>query len=563
MDLQGDEIRKDEKRESREAEPEQELNKRTMAKQHSRTRNTIYNFTTSIGGQLVTTAMQFVVRTVFINTLGKSYLGIGGLFSNILSMLSLTEFGVGTAILFKLYDPIARHDHHRVAVLMKFYKTVYRGIGLVIALLGAAVIPLLPYLIKDFGKLQGLGLNAGLIFGIYLLKTVSSYLFFAYKSAIIKADQKQYLINLVSYLFTIGGAVAQILCLVLYPKFEIYVMISVLEVIVQNVVVAIMANRMYPFINEQTEDQLEKKEILEIFKDCGALFLYKLNTVVLKATDNIVISSFIGLEMVGMYSNYHVLYTTIHTMFSRIFNAVGHSLGNLHTTHDLKHEYEVFEIVNLVTAILGGTAFVGLFCVSDELVTQWVGKEWVIAPPFSLLIGLEVYTLASRVALARYRTTMGLFQQAKWRPVAGMLINLIVSVLLVNVWGICGVLVGTLAAEWLVFMWFDPLIIHKYGFQNYKNVSSYYRRLVLYTVTSLAVGGVDWLICRHFFTGHGWFSVIVHMIICGVTTPAALIGIMYKRQEGQYMIKMVRRSWKKTLKRLRGKSRGGQEGRRE
>ena len=520
-----------------------------MVKNNSRTQNAILNFTTSIGGQLLAIVMQFIVRTVFIHTLGKSYLGINGLFSNILSMLSLTEFGVGSAILFKLYEPLAKGNTQRIALLMKFYKNVYRLIGAVIAVIGLCLIPLLPYLINDYHKLSSLNLNVVFLFCLYLVKTISSYVFFAYKSAIIKADQKEYVINLISYLFTIGGAILQIVFLIIYPKFELYVVISILQVLLQNVAVAITANKQYPYIKQKTNETISKNEIIDITKDCRALFLYKLNGVVLKATDNVVLSAFIGLDMVAMYSNYYVFYTTINTFFSKVFGSVSHSIGNLHTTNDSQHEYEVFEVANLLTAILGGTAFVGIFVIADEFVLSWIGNEWILPQPFSFLMGLEIYTLATRVALSKYRTAMGLFQQAKWRPLAGMIINLVVSIALVKSWGICGVLVGTLVADWTTFMWFDPLIIHKYGFNNYKPVREYYKRLVLYTCVVLIIGIIDYYICKHIFVGYGWLSVIVHSLICGLTVPSALIGLTARKKEGIYVVKLI----KKTLEKIRKK----------
>ncbi len=479
--------------------------------------------------------MQFVVRTVFINTLGKSYLGIGGLFSNILSMLSLTELGVGSAILFKLYQPIADGNTRRIATLMRFYKNVYRIIGAAVAVLGLCLIPFLPHLIKDYDKLIALNLNAAFIFVLYLAKSISSYVFFAYKSAIIKANQKEYLINLISYIFTFSASVIQIVLLLVYPKFELYVTVMILQILLQNVFVARMANKLYPYINNKNAERIEKKEIKEVLKDCSALFLYRINGVVAKATDNIVISTFIGIEMVGMYSNYYVFYTTIHTLFSKIFGAVSHSLGNLHTTHDFEHEYSVFECVMLISAILGGTAFVGISVVADEFVLRWIGSDWLIPQPFAILMGLELYTLAIRTALGKYRTTMGLFQQAKFRPIAGMLINLILSVALVRSWGICGVLVGTVAMDWLTYMWYDPIVIHQHGFGHKEYVFRYYKKFLLYFFTSVAVGAADMFICSNFFTGHGWLSVIIHAIICGITVPGVLLLITFKTNEGKYV----------------------------
>ena len=513
----------------------------------SRTTNSLYNFSTSIFGQFITILMQFIVRTVFIHTLGKSYLGINGLFSNLFSLLSLTEFGVGNAILFKLYKPIATEDHRRAASLMQFYKKAYRFIGAAITVIALCLIPFLPHLIKDYDRLVTLNINATVIFLLYLVKTVSSYLFFAYKSAIIRANQKEYIINLLSYLFTIASGLLQIILLVIYPNLELYILISVLQVLMQNIVVAVLANKLYPYINDSTGQKIDREEVREIGKDCSALFLYKLNGVVLKATDNMVLSVFLGLEMVGLYSNYYVFYTTINSLFNRIFGSVSHSLGNLHTTHDVKHEYLVFERVLLITAILGGTAFAGIFVVSDEFVLNWAGKDWQIPQPFSFLMGFELYTLCYRVILSKYRTTMGLFQQAKWRPLAGMIINLVVSVALVRSWGICGVLVGTIVADWTTFMWYDPLIIHKYGFRKYRSTKCFYKTLAIYTIVVTTVSALDYLICSSVLVDYGWLSVIVHVIICALSIPSILLLIKHKSQEGQYLIGYIKRMTKKLL----------------
>lgn len=522
-------------------------------KTNSRTTNSIFNFASSVGGELIAIVMQFVVRTVFIATLGKSYLGINGLFSNILSMLSLAEFGVGSAIIFKLYDPIYRGDKHRITILMRFYKNVYRLIGVFVAIVGVSLIPFLPLLIKEYDKLIQLNINAPLIFCLYLSKSVSSYLFFAYKGAIIKANQKEYIINIVSYFFTVGAAIVQVITLLLFPNFELYVLITVLQIILQNLACAVIANRMYPYIKDKTEDKLGKDEVKEVFNDCTALFLYKLNGVVLKATDNIVLSVFLGLNAVGLYSNYYIFYTTINALFNKIFNSVSHSLGNLHASQEKDREYEVFKATVLVTALLGGTAGVGIFVVSNEFINIWIGNDWVIKQPFSLLMGIETFTLAVRICISKFRTTMGLFQQAKYRPVFGMLINLIVSALLVQNWGISGVLVGTIVSDWLTTMWFDPIIIHKYGYKSRYPVKNYFFTIIKYFLISFTVGGVDYLICTHFMTGYFWFSVIIHAAIVVLTVPVVLLGITFNNSEGRYVRKLGMGYVKKITRKFRRK----------
>lgn len=507
----------------------------------SRTKNSLLNFASSIGAQMLMMLMQFVVRTVFIKTLGENYLGLSGLFSNILNLLSLAELGVGNAIIYRLYEPVARDDRRRITILIHFYRKVYLLIGLVIAVIGAALIPALPLLIKNYERLQELHINAVLVYGIFLFQSVSTYWFLAYKQIIIGVKQKQYYATVIGYGFTIGSSILQILLLLLYPNFILYVFIAVFSGILQNLIIARFADKKYPYINDDVPEKLGSDEVRSVFKDCGALMIYKINNVVVKSTDNIVISSFLGLGQVALYSNYYIFYTTITSLYKKVVVAVGHSLGDLHATHDLDHEYEVFRIMMFVSAILGGTSFVGISTVADEFVLKWLGEKWVLAQPVSILIGLELYTAVFKVFLSKYRTTMGLFQQAKFRPVAGMLINLVISVLLVKPLGVTGVLIGTVAADWLTFMWYDPLIIHRKGFENRFPVFRYYGRFLLNFAVSSAVCALDMLICRHFFVGHGWFSVIVHAIICSVTTPIALLLISLNTPESAYCFQMAKK----------------------
>jgi len=507
-------------------------------KKNSRTVNTLYNFIINIGGQFITILMQFIVRTIFIQTLGKSYLGINGLFSNILSMLSLAELGVGNAILFKLYEPLSKNDTKRINILMKFYKKVYILIGITVTIIGLILIPFLHLLVNDYNKLESLGINAIFIYILYLLQSVSSYLFWAYKSAIVKADQKEYIINLVTYGFTILSSVAQIIVLKVLNNFEIYIMVLIISVILQNYINAIIANKMYPFINEKEDKSIEKKEVIDIIKDCSAIFLYRLNNVVLKATDNIIISFFLGLEMVGMYSNYYILYTTINTVFSKVFDSVTHSLGNLHTTHDYTHEHLILKTINFIAVILGATGGIGIFCVANEFINVWIGDSWIIMQPFALLMGIEIYSLAIRVFLSKYRSAMGLFQQAKYRPLFGMVINLIVSILLVKNLGICGVLIGTIIADWTTIMWYDPYIIYKHGLNGKFSIKKYYIMNCIYIIFTCIIGIIDYIICSNIFLNRGWLSVIIHSAICGISVPLILFVVFRNTDEGKQILKL-------------------------
>lgn len=509
-------------------------------KKESRTKNSLMNIVTGISSQILATILKFVTRTVFIHTLGKSYLGINGLFSNILTMLSLTELGLDTAINFKLYKPLAEHDEHRVRVLMKFYKQAYRVIGCIILVIGLALIPALRFLINDYDSLEALGINAVLIFILYLLQSASSYLFFAYRSAVIKAAQKTYLINKVEIVVSVLANIAQIFILYFWRDFILYTISAILFTIIQNGVNAIIAKRTFPNFFIREEDSLSKEEIKDLFKDCAALFVYRMNAIVLKSTDNLVLSSFIGLSIVGLYSNYLMFYGVINKFLSNIYSSVKASLGNLFVTEEVSKSYFFFEVMNFVTVILYGTACIGVAVVANELIEVWIGSDYVIAQPLSILIGLEILLRGLKVNLGQIRSISGAFRQMWFRPVWSVIINLVVSVILVQFWGIYGVLIGTIAADVLTNFLVDPSVIHKYSFNGYKPVSYYYKKNIGYFLTLLGAGIIIVLLSSVIIPDKGWISVIIHALICAIIVPASLILVNYRKQECKYMIQKAK-----------------------
>jgi len=512
-----------------------------MGNKNSRVKNSIYNFVTSIGAQFVTVVMSFICRTVFIHELGENYLGISGLFSNILSMLSLAELGVGTAILYRLYEPLAENNIPRTQAWMHFYKNAYRIIALIISALGLCMIPFLPVLINDYDKLEELGISAVFVFCLFLFKSVSSYLFFAYRSAIVRADQKQYILTIVSYIIIFTTNILQIISLVLFHNFIVYIIIAVIMVFVENIIYAIISKKMYPYISEKPTKKVTKKEIKDTIKDCFALFLYKLNSIVLKSTDNIVLSVFLGLSAIASYSNYYIFYTTINTLIAQIFGSIVHSIGNLHTTKKTEHEYLIFKVAVLSAIILGATAGIGIYIVADEFIIAWIGQKWVISQPFSLIMGAELFTVALCTALTKFRNALGLFQQAKYRPIFSAIVNVAASIFLVKYMGISGVILGTIISYWTTFLVFDPVILHKHGFNGQYHVSKFYFTVLCNLTLTILIGFLLKILCSYTLPGMGWLSVIVHGIICATATPLLLIAINWNREETKYLISIFKK----------------------
>lgn len=507
----------------------------------SRTSNSIKNIATSVGGQLLLTVLRFVTRTVFIHTLGTAYLGINGLFSEILSMLSLTELGLDTAINFQMYKPLAEKDDKRVRILMKFYRQAYQVIGLIILILGVCLIPALRFLIKDYDTLNNLNINAVVIFLLYLMQSVSTYWFFAYRSTVMKANQKKYILDLAGYVVTILTSIAQILVLIFLKDFVIYTAIVIAFNILKNCVEAIISQKYYPQIFIKEKESLTKEEIASLFKDCGALFVYKINAVVLKATDNTILSSFIGLAIVGLYSNYLLFYTTIRSFLSMMYNAVKASMGNLFATSDIEKKYRFFEIMNYLTILLYGTAAVGISVCANELITVWLGKDYAIKQPFAILVGIEILFSGLKNNLGQIRNISGAFRQMWFRPVLGIIINLGVSITLVQICGIYGVIIGTITADLLTNFLVDPSVIHKFSFEGFKPVSAYYVRNIRYIVILASVGALDMFLCNAILPDKGWLSVVLHVLIVGVTVPGIFILLFFKSHECQYLFGLIGR----------------------
>lgn len=518
----------------------------------NRTGKAILNMSTGIAGQLLATLLKFVVRTVFIKTLEREYLGVNGLFSDILTMLSLTELGLDTAINFRLYKPLADGDEKRIRVLMKFYKQAYRIIGGVIFAIGLLCVPLLPFVIKDYGKLEALNINAGLIFMLHIMRSVSSYLFFAYRSAIMKADQKKYVLDLVGFVVTILTSIAKILVLVLWHDFVLYTATVIVFNVIQNFVNAIIAKKAYPKVFEKEEDSISKAETWSLLKDCGALFLYRINGVVAKATDNIVISSFLGLNYVSLYSTYLLFFTTIKSLLNKLYSSAKASMGNLFATESVEKRYEFFQIMNFLSILLFGTAGVGVAVCADELIRVWLNKTWLLPQPFAILIGIEVLVHGLTMNLGQIREVSGAFRQMWFRPILSAIINLGVSVILVQVggevWGIHGVILGTIISAASTNLLIDPHLLHKYSFQNIRPVSQYFTKNGLYVLDLIAVCALDYVICTRVFVGHGWFSAIAHIVFVGVSVPAVLLFTYWNTNECRYVVRTFKRLFAKIMR---------------
>ena len=503
-------------------------------KQRSRTENSIINSAMSIVTQVLTVVLNFAVKTVFIKMLNDEYLGVNGLFTNIITMLSLADLGIGIAIPYSLYKPLAKKDEHKINVLMNFYKKVYTIIGIAVLLIGLSLTPFLGLIIKDIPKNVP---HLSLIYILFVIHSASSY-FFVYKKFLIDSDQKGYITSRIIFTFSTLLSIIQIILLITTKNYILFLLSSIILVIIQNIYISSKANKLYPFIKNKTDEKLEKEDMEGIKKNVSSLFIYKVGTVIMNGTDNIIISKFIGLIIVGFYSNYVLIINSITTVLNQIFNAITSSIGNLVVTTNKKRSKEVYDNLNFANFWLYALFGVCIIVLINPFINIWIGKKYVMGFSIVFLLVLNFYVLGMQSVTNSFRNAYGLFWIAKYRPIIMVIINIVISVVLVQFIGIEGVLIGTLISRLVTTAWLDPYIVHKYGFEI--SPKSYYIDYLKYLVIFIAISTI-----LNYFVSmiaiNNIFILILIAILVVISVNVILVLLFFKTSEFNYFYDKIKK----------------------
>ena len=445
--------------------------------ENSRLKNSALNFASGFLGRVLAILLNFAVRTIFIYCLNEAYLSVNGLYSNILTVLSLAELGFGSAMVYRMYAPVAVKDYQKAAALLQFYKKIYIIIGVVIFLLGLCVIPFMDYIIKDKPDISGLTLY----YILFLINTSISYWFSSYKASVLYADQKEYIKTNVQNTMAILQSGLQIVLLLLFRKYLLYLLIQLAGNIFLNLYVAHLVDKRYPEIQTYQGASLSTEERVQIRKDTEALVLSRFGHVALNGTDNIIISAVVGVLWVGRLSNYTLICDSITSVLCQITAAITGSLGNFFATEDKHAGYALFKKVEFLNFWLYGFSFIALVTLLDPFVQIWAGERFVLGLPISIAIAINFFVAGYMNTLWVFRSTIGLFKQGKFRPILVAILNIILSIFLGKLWGVFGVLFATFLSRAAISLWYDPLILHRYGFEVSCKpfFARYFRRVLL------------------------------------------------------------------------------------
>lgn len=497
-------------------------------KQRSRTEYSLINMLTGFVGYGINTLIGFVCRIIFVKTLSAEYLGVSGLFTNILSVLSLAELGINSAIIYALYKPIAQNDYKKITSIMQFYKKAYVAIGTFVGIIGIAISPFLDYIITDAPNIKE---SIYLLYALYLFNTVVTY-FFSYRASLLTAMQRQYIVSGYNYVVTIAQSILQIIFLLVTHEYIWYLIIQTAGSIIYNIWVSQKASKDYPYILDKNVAPLSKKEIRSLFVNIKALAINKVSGVLVNSTDNIVISFFNGISSVGYTSNYILLSSTVGTLIGQVFNALPGSVGNLNATANDKERYDFFKVLNLANFWLFGWGAIGIALCSSDLVRWFYGAEYVLPMRIPLIIAINSFTIGMLQACYTYKSTLGLFRYGQYLLFFTGIINLILDVILGRMWGIFGVYFATLIARVSTNLWYEPYAVYKYGLK--KNPILYLKRYVHFIVVLLITGGISWILCSLcLFSIVG--NVVAKLIICTIVPNGLFILAFRKTEEFAYL----------------------------
>lgn len=443
-------------------------------------RNIVYRLTS----QVISIALKFISRTVFIYVLGVEYLGINGLFSEILSVLALADLGFGTAMVFSMYKPLAEQDRVKLAQLVALYKKIYSVIAVSIAVIGVALIPFLKYLINLDHDVPHLTVY----YLLYLSNTIASYLV-VYKTCILNADQKSYIVSRNSTLFSLFSLIATSITLLATKNFIAYLVVQVIFTYLSNFYLSHIAETEYPYIDDRVP-KLPKQESVEIFNNVKSVFIYKVANTLVGSTDNMLISMIVGTAAVGYYSNYSMVITNICMFINILFSSVTASIGNLVVEVNERKNYEVYRRMQLVSYILSTVAITGVFLMIGDFVYVWLGESFLLDQLVVLAISVNLYFSVILMPIWSYREATGMYRQTKYVMVITAIVNLMVSVVLGRMIGLAGILFATSIARISTYFWYEPKLLFAQFF--HEKVSLYYRGIFKNMLITGIVAGACW-----------------------------------------------------------------------
>ena len=498
-----------------------------------RTKNSIKNMIASFAANISIIIVGLIAQKIFINILGVEYLGLNGLFTNIISMLGIVELGIGNAIIYNLYKPIVDDDKEKIKSLMRFYKKSYHLIAFIVLIIGLIITPFLPLIIKEVT----VDVNITVIYLLFLIDIVASY-FLSYKRSILYAKEKNYIINYIHIGYTVVMNASQLIFLYLTKNYYIYLIIKIICRILENIVITCIANKMYSYLKDNDAKDLDKETQNDIFTKVKALFLHKIGTFIVMGTDNIIISKFLGLMVVGLYSNYYLIISAVSTLFGNVIISLTPSVGNMLVENNKEKNYDVFKKVRFINFCLATFTSVSLLLIMKPFIIIWIGKKYLLETSVLMVLVFNFYQKMMRNSYATFKEAAGIYHEDRFIPIFESITNIVVSVILVKLLGLKGVFIGTIISGLWLWCYSYPKYVYKPLFERrYRN---YFLETIGYILLFVIITTVSYLLSGLFTFNNVYASFIINTLISLTIPNIILLILFYKSENFKYILSLIK-----------------------
>lgn len=495
-----------------------------------RTKNTIRNLIVAWCGQLTLLLCTFVSRSVFVKVLPAEYLGISGLFGNILSMLSLIDLGIGVSIAYYLYEPLANRDEQKLCQLMNYFKKMYTIIGVTVLILGASLTPFLEWFIKEKTTIP----HIHLIYILYVLDSGLTY-FGVYKSSLINADQKGYVVSLYNNVIKVVQTLVAIILLVITENYFIYYSVTLVATVTYNIMITRKANRLYPFLAENKKAVIDTQMKTTIKHNIFAMMCHKIRYVFINFTDNILISKLVSIVTVGLYSNYSMILINLNKVVAQVFNAMTASIGNYNVSESDEKKEDLLYTLLFMDFVIYNFCSICLFVLFNPFIELWLGDDYVMSQAVVFILVLNNYFQGMRKVVLSFKDACGLFQNDKYNALLEAFLNLVVSIVLAKYWGIIGIFIGTVASYVFTGLWIEPLVLFRHGFKG--SLFKYFRVFTLYLLEAvLCVGGAYYIAS---FLPRGIVGFLLRIVVCGLVWALSVLIFHGRTKEFKTLLHKV------------------------
>lgn len=508
-----------------------------------KTSNSIRNSFFSLVSNIATIVIGLIAQAIFIKILGAEYLGLNGLFSNIISMLGIVELGIGTAIVYNLYKPLHENNEKEIKSLMNFYKKAYNIISIIVLFIGILITPFLSFFIKEVE----VDINIYLVFLLFVLDVFFSYIL-SYKRSILYASQKNYIINIVHMTYLVGMNLFQLIILYITHNYYLYLIVKIIMRLYENLVISHIVNKMYPYLKDKQINALNKNVRKGIFVKIKALFYHKLGSFIVLGTDNIIISKFLGLEMVGLYSNYYLIINALNTLLGNIITSLTPSVGDLLVENNVEKNYKTFVKIRFANFWIAAFSATCLYVVMEPFIKLWIGNDYLLPNIVLLILVINYYQKLMRLSYSTFKEAAGIFEEDRFVPIIESIINIAVSILLVIKIGLSGVFIGTIISGLVLWLYSYPRFVYKKLFN--RSYISYAKETLGYIFVFSVIITITNKINSLFVIEGEFLSVLVSMINSLVISNILLIIFFYKTENFKYykniILKILKKNSKKT-----------------